>query len=67
MKTNNKRWGYLKIKGELKKPKIKVGLTSIARILKQNGFEPTDRKFDRTWFNFLHSHGEGYSRYTIIC
>jgi len=53
IKTENPRWGYLKIKGELKKLGIKLSKGSIANILKNSGFEPIRTDLGPTWLEFL--------------
>lgn len=60
MKRENKRWGCRKIQGELKKLRIKVGKTTIWKILKDAGFDPGNKKIERTWFNFLYGHGKRF-------
>lgn len=56
IKQANKRWGYRKIKGELRKLEIMVGKSTIAKILKDAGFPTGKRVFERTWLNFFSSH-----------
>ncbi|MEZ4743857.1 MAG: integrase core domain-containing protein [Bdellovibrionota bacterium] len=60
MKLANKRWGYRKIKGELRKLGISVSKTTIATILKAAGFDPHKAKYERTWINFITSHTKRY-------
>ena len=57
MKTINNRWGYRKIMGELKKIGIIISKTTIAKILKDNGFVPNNTR-DMGWWDFIQSHGK---------
>jgi transposase InsO family protein len=49
---DNPKWGYLRLKGELKKLGHIVGRSTIRRILKRNGLEPAPRR-KTTWKQFL--------------
>ncbi len=60
MKAANKRWGCRKINGELRKLGIKVQKSAIAKILKIAGYSTGNRKFERTWLNFLANHTKRY-------
>lgn len=60
MKSANKRWGCRKINGELRKLGIIIGKSKIAEILKNAGHLPNERKFERTWLNFLNNHTKRY-------
>jgi putative transposase len=60
MKAANRRWGCRKIEGELRKLGITVGKTAIAEILKNAGYLPGNREFERTWLNFLTNHTTRY-------
>jgi len=53
IKTENRWWGYLKIKGELQKLGIKLSKGSIANILKDGGFDPAKIKRGPTCLEFL--------------
>lgn len=53
MKTENPRWGYLRIKGELKKLGIKLSKGAIAKILRNSGFAPIKTEIGPTWLEFL--------------
>ncbi|MGK0434078.1 MAG: putative transposase, partial [Planctomycetota bacterium] len=57
MATDNAGWGYLRIRGELKKVGHRVAKTTIATTLKNNGIAPS---LDRptTWSTFLKSHAD---------
>ncbi|MFT4842507.1 MAG: transposase [Planctomycetota bacterium] len=52
-----KRWGYLRIRGELKKVGHRVAKTTIATTLKNNGIAPSPDR-PTTWSTFLKSHAD---------
>ena len=50
-------WGYKRILGELKKLRIyNISRATIARILKENGFDPGPKRGDGTWHDFMQRH-----------
>ena len=49
-------WGYRRILGELKKLRIKISRATVARILKENGFEPGPKRGEGTWHDFIRRH-----------
>lgn len=49
----NPRWGYIRIRGELKKLGVRVGATTIRRLLKAHGLGPAPRRCGPTWTEFL--------------
>jgi putative transposase len=50
-------WGYKRILGELKKLRIhNVSRSTIARILKENGFDPVQNRVDGSWHDFVRRH-----------
>ena len=49
-------WGYRGIFGELKKLRIKASRATVARILKENGFDPGPKRGDGTWDDFIRRH-----------
>jgi putative transposase len=51
--TENPRWGYRRIQGELIKLGIRLAGSTIARILKDNGLRPAPRRSGPTWRAFL--------------
>ncbi len=58
--TENLRWGYRRIVGELKKLGIPVGTTTVRHILKDSGVHPApDKAFKKPavpWTTFVHAH-----------
>ena len=57
MATENSSWGYLRIRGEMKKVGHTVARTTIAKTLKDNGIAPSpDRQ--TSWSTFLKSHAD---------
>ena len=57
MATDNSSWGYLRIRGELKKVGHRVAKTTIATTLKDNGIAPSPDR-PTTWKTFLKSHAD---------
>ena len=53
---DNPGWGYNRILGELKKLFIQIGRTSIQKILKEKGLEPSPLRRDSTWTEFIKTH-----------
>jgi putative transposase len=59
MARENPRWGYPRIRGELRKLGVRVGTTTIRRILKAAGLGPAPRRSGPTWSQFLGSQVQG--------
>jgi putative transposase len=57
MATENAGWGYLRIRGELKKVGHRVAKTTIATTLKNNGIAPSPDR-PTSWSTFLKSHAD---------
>lgn len=49
----NPRWGYVRIQGELRKLGIRVGATTIRRLLVRDGLGPAPRRSGPSWSQFL--------------
>ncbi len=59
MATENRDWGYLRIRGALSNLGHEVARTTIANILKRNGIEPSPARARKTtWKEFLAQHWE---------
>jgi transposase len=56
--TENPRWGYQRIRGELHLG-CRVSASSIARILRANGLQPAPRPPSTTWRSFLRPQAAG--------
>jgi hypothetical protein len=57
--TENPRWGYQRIHGELLHLGCRVSASSIARILRANGLQPAPRPASTTWRSFLRRQAAG--------
>ncbi len=52
----NAGWGYLRLKGELRKLGFEVSASTIRRVLRQNRISPAPRRSALTWRSFLAAH-----------
>ena len=57
--TENPRWGYQRIRGELLHLGCRVSASSIARVLRANGLQPAPRPASTTWRSFLRQQAAG--------
>jgi len=57
--TENPRWGYQRIRGELLRLGCRVSASSIARVLRANGLQPAPRPTSTTWRSFLRRQAAG--------
>jgi putative transposase len=51
--TENPRWGYQRIKGELQRLGVHVSATAIRTTLRRHGLDPAPRRATTTWRAFL--------------
>jgi transposase len=54
----NPNWGYRRIHGELAGLGVKIAASTVREILKNAGIDPTPRRADLTWPQFLRSQAE---------
>jgi putative transposase len=59
MAKENPRWGYIRIQGELRKLGIRVGATTIKRLLVREGLGPAPRRGGPSWSEFLRAQAPG--------
>ncbi len=55
----NPRWGCVRIQGELRKLGIRVGASTVRRVLRRAGLGPAPRRTGPTWSEFLRGQGRG--------
>ena len=57
--TENPRWGYQRIQGELAGLGHQVSASSIRRVLRSHGIQPAPRRAPTTWRSFIHQQACG--------
>jgi putative transposase len=57
--TENPRWGYQRIKGELQRLGVHVSATAIRTTLRRHGLDPAPRRTTTTWRAFLREQATG--------
>ena len=57
--TENPRWGYQRIQGELQQLGIQVSATAIRMTLRRRGLDPAPRRMATSWPAFLHQQAAG--------
>ena len=57
--TENPRWGYQRIKGELQRLGVHVSATAIRTTLRRHGLDPAPRRATTTWRAFLREQAAG--------
>src|SRR5437762_8240325 len=55
----NPRWGYMRIRGELKKLGLEVSATTVATLLRRAGLGPAPRRLGPSWSEFLRAEAYG--------
>jgi putative transposase len=59
MATENPRWGYQRIRGELLRLGVRVSATAIRSTLRRHGLDPAPRRGSTTWRAFLRRQAAG--------
>jgi transposase len=57
--TENPRWGYQRLKGELLRLGVHVSATAIRSTLRRHGLDPAPRRTTTTWQTFLREQAAG--------
>jgi putative transposase len=57
--TENPRWGYQRLKGELLQLGVRVSATAIRSTLRRHGLDPAPRRTTTTWRKFLRQQAAG--------
>jgi hypothetical protein len=57
--TENPRWGYQRIQGELLRLRVQVSATAIRTTLRRHGLDPAPRPMATTWRAFLRQQAAG--------
>ncbi len=57
--TENPRWGYQRIKGELAGLGVAVSSSTIRTVLRRHGLDPTRRRRASTWRQFMRQQAAG--------
>jgi hypothetical protein len=57
--TENPRWGYQRIQGELHRLGVRVPATTIGTTLRRHGLDPTPRPAATSWRAFLRQQAAG--------
>jgi putative transposase len=57
--TENPRWGYQRIQGQLRRLGVQVSATTIRTTLRRRGLDPTPRPAATTWRAFLRQPAAG--------
>jgi len=56
--SENRRWGYLRIQGELAGLGISVSATTVRRVLAQAGLDPSGGRFGLSWRDFIRTQAQ---------
>jgi hypothetical protein len=54
----NRRWGYMRIQGELLKLRINVSATTVATVWRVSGLGPAPRRIGPSWSEFLRAQAQ---------
>ena len=63
----NPRWGYPRIRGELKKLGVSISVTGISSVLRRHGLGPAPRRDGPSWKEFLAAQAAGIVACDFFC
>jgi len=65
--SENPRWGYLRIQGELKKLGVSISATAVCSLLRSHGLQPAPRRDGPSWREFLAQQAAGIVACDFFC
>ncbi len=65
--TENSRWGYRRIQGELLKLGHQCSYLTVRRVLRRHGVQPAPRRGERSWREFVRQHADQMLATDFFC